>query len=115
MPYRSKQSALPETMTPDEVADRLGMKLDTVRRWIRADMADGGHRIPGGRCEGSRFVIIRAVFERAMRQGIEPESSVQVVTPDVLELAARLRQRAAEDLELADRLAELAVKTKGRR
>jgi uncharacterized protein YjcR len=49
-------------MTPDEGAERLGMHPNTVRRWIRKDMADGQHRIPGGRCEGSRFVIIRAVF-----------------------------------------------------
>jgi hypothetical protein len=45
-----------------------------------------------------------------MRGGIEPAASAQAVTPDVLELAARLRQRAAEDLELADLIAELAVK-----
>jgi hypothetical protein len=105
---------VPETMDLHVVGRRLGIHADTVRRGIRDDMADGGRRIPGGRKVGGRYLVIRAVFERAMRHGIEPEPSVQVVTPDVLELAARLRQRAAEDMELADRLVDLAVKRERR-
>jgi hypothetical protein len=65
---------LPEIISPNDVADRLGMHPDTVGRGIREDMEDSGKRIPGGRCIGSRYFVIRAVFERAMRQGIEPEA-----------------------------------------
>jgi hypothetical protein len=121
MPVRSvpinlpEREELPETIAINDVAHRLGVSPETIRRGIRSDMADGGRRIPGGRAIGSRYFVVRAVFERAMRGGIEPEVTNQHVAPDVLDLAARLRQRAAEDLELADRFAELALKTKGRR
>jgi DNA-binding transcriptional MerR regulator len=101
---------LPETIDVAEVAARLGIHPTTCRKWTKADMIDGGRRVPGGRCLDTKYVVLRSVFERAMRHGIEPETAAQVMTPDVIELAARLRQRAAEDLELADRLNELAVK-----
>jgi len=73
---------VPDTMDVSEAAARLGMHDDTVRRGIREDMQDGGRRIPGGRHIGSKYLIIRAVFERAMRDGVEPERK-EIVAPAV--------------------------------
>jgi len=67
-------------------------------------MADGGNRVPGGRGEGTKYIIMRAVFDRAMRYGQEPERAPTIVSPDLEDIAKHLRQRAAEDLELADRI-----------
>ena len=103
--------AVPITRTPvselvplEEIAERLEIHTDTVRRWIKADMADGGNRVPGSRGEGSRYIVIRAVFERAMRDGREPEPRPVYTAPDLTDLRDHLRQRAADDLALADRI-----------
>lgn len=82
-----------------EAAERLGIHPTTLRQWMRLDMEDGKGRVPGGRCEGRNYVVIRAVFDRAMRDGIEPERPTAAAQgPDVLtvleELIAKLRQSA---------------------
>ena len=68
-----------ELVSLAEAAQRLGICVPTLRRWIAADMADrqaGGtfSRVPGGRTFGTRYVIFRAVFERALVDGIEPDA-----------------------------------------
>ena len=99
-PVEAPAAPLSEVMDVAEVARILDIHPDTVRRGIREDMVDGGRRIPGGRHIGSRYFVIRAVFERAVRDGVEPER-VERVEPAV-------------DLEAARRcLAELAAALAG--
>lgn len=94
-----------ELVPLDEAARRLNISLPTLRRWIKADLSDGKGRVPGARGEGSAYRITRATFERAMRDGVEPPRSPRVVAPDLDEVIAHLRRRAADDAALADTLA----------
>lgn len=89
----------------EEAAKRLRISVITLRRWIKADMVDGKSRVPGSRGEGSKYVIVRAIFEQAMHYGREPERMPTVIAPDLTEMVTMLRQRAADDLALADRIA----------
>jgi len=101
-----------ELVPLDEAAERLGIHTDTLRRWIKADMADGRNRVPGSRGEGSKYVILRAVFDRALRDGVEPPRTPEIVSPDLTEIVQHLRRRATEDLALADDIAALIADTR---
>ena len=103
-----------EMISVEDVAKRLNLHPSTVRTWIRKDMKDGRQRIPGGRCEGTRYIIIRSVFERTMRHGLEPERTPILINPDLESIVRRLRERSVEDLELADQLAAAMRETQSR-
>ena len=104
LPNGDAPPEMPETLTVEQAAKRLDISVDTARRWIREDAKDGGNRVPGGRYHGSRYVVIRAVFDRAMRTGIEPERR-QPVSPIASSSIAELERLAAE---LSGRVRELA-------
>ncbi|MDF2757929.1 MAG: hypothetical protein K0S99_561 [Thermomicrobiales bacterium] len=62
-----------------EAAARCGVSVATLKRAITDDQADKQaghpvHRVPGGRKFGTKYVIFRAVFERAVVEGIEPDA-----------------------------------------
>jgi hypothetical protein len=103
-----------ELIPLEEVGERFGVHIDTVRKWIKADMADGRNRVPGSRGEGSRYIVVRAIFERALRDGVEPPRSPKIVAPDLTHIVDHLRRRATEDLALADNIAGLMASTKER-
>jgi hypothetical protein len=101
---------LPETITIGEVAKRLGRSPNTIRRWIDLDMQDGMHRVPGARRgDTESIVILRAVFERAMRDGEEPAPRPIAVASGVREAIAELRDMAARCTLLADQLRDAQV------
>lgn len=100
-----------ELVSLEEAAERLGVSPDTVRRWIKADMADGKGRVPGGRFDG-RYAIIRAVFDRAMRHGIEPERTPIVIAPEISQIVSQMRRQAMETLEYAAELEAAAIATR---
>lgn len=97
----AKPAPAPETIPVAEAARRLGISADTCRKWMRADMADGAGRVPGGRCLGSAYVIVRATFDRALRDGLEPERTKPAPGPAV-DLAAIRRHLAELDRLVAD-------------
>jgi uncharacterized membrane protein len=96
-----------ETVPFDEVARRMGKSTETIRRWIKADLINGKGRVPGSRGEGSSYVVIRAVFERAMREGREPERVRVVVPADLQDAIDALREQGTKCFAEADRLANL--------
>jgi hypothetical protein len=104
MPIRSVPISLlaaepsSELMPIAEAAARLGVHEDTLRRWMRLDMEDGKGRVPGGRCEGRYYLIFRAVFDRALREGDEPPARPISKGFDRHTLADILR-RIADDLD----------------
>lgn len=101
---------LPELMTAEEVGKRLHKHPNTIRQWIALDMVDGAGRVPGGRVgQSGTAAIVRAVFERAMRDGIEPARRPITVAPDVTEAIAELREMAARCAAIADHLRDAQV------
>ena len=101
---------LPECIAIPDVAKRLGKSPATIRRWIELDMQDGGRRVPGGRKgDGESLVVIRAVFERAMRDGIEPAPRPIAVSTNVTAVIAELREMAARCTAIADGLRDAQV------
>ena len=101
-----------ELIPLEEVAERYGVHIDTVRRWIKADLADGKHRVPGARGEGSRYIVLRAPFERAVRDGIEPARSPELPLADVAAIAGDLQELANDLLQRAAALHHLTTATR---
>ena len=91
---KPKPEPVRETYTVAEVAARLGISDDTVRRWMRADAADGGRRVPGGRCHGTMYVILAAVFDRALVDGEEPARHEAAPPLDLAAIRAHLAELA---------------------
>jgi len=97
-PTQTAPTPVNETISVADAAKRLGISVDTCRKWIRQDMVDGAGRVPGGRCLDTMYIVIRAVFERAMRDGHEPERIKPAPEPTVDLPAIRAHLAAIAEL-----------------